>query len=153
MLVVVIFVGTLLGVAVAGLPDRRKDDAPLAVQTTTPSTTVPTTVPVTTSTTTPPPPTRAPSELTVATINASGVSGAAARLAARLRDEGYDVRTPTSRRTQATSALVFRPGLDAEARVMASIVGLDPLTIEPSESPPGEADLAVIIGEDLASRS
>ena len=147
----VVFVGALLGVAVAGLPDRRKD-APLPVRTATPSTTVATTLPVTTSTT-PPPSTRAPRELTVATINASGVAGAAARLAARLTEQGYDVGTPTSRRVQSTSALVHRPGFDAEARAIASLVGLDPSTIEASEAPPAEADVAVIIGEDLASRT
>ncbi len=146
----VVFVGALLGVAVAGFPNREKD-TPLAVRTTTPSAEVTTTVLATTTTTTaPPPPTRAPNELKVATVNASGVSGAAARLAARLKEQGYDVGTPISRRAQATSSLVYRPGLDAEARALATIVGLDPSKIEAAESPPGEADLAVIIGEDSA---
>jgi LytR cell envelope-related transcriptional attenuator len=149
--VVVIFVGALLGVAVAGFPDRRKD-APLALRTTVPSTTVATTVPVTTSTTSPPPSTRAPGEIRVLTINASGVTGAAARLAERLGSEGYDVGEPVSRAVQETSALLHRPGFDAEARSLASSLGLDPSVLEPTESPPGEADLVVVIGRDLADR-
>lgn len=154
---VVIFVGALLGVAVAGLPDRRKD-APLVVRTTTPPTAVETTVPdttvlVTTSTTSPSPPsTRAPAEVSVATINASGVSGAAARLAARLRSDGYEVGEPTSRRVQETSALLHRPGFDAEALALASSLGLDPSVLEPTEAPPAGADLVVVVGQDLAPR-
>ena len=150
-----VFVGALLGLAVAGLPDRRKD-APLAVQTTATSTTGAATAPLTTPVTTPtapaPPSTRAPGELRVATINASGVAGAAARLATRLESEGYDVGEPTSRRVQDASALLHRPGLDAEARALASGLGLDPSVAEPTESPPAEADLVVIIGGDLAAR-
>jgi LytR cell envelope-related transcriptional attenuator len=153
---VVIFVGALLGVAVAGLPDRRKD-APLVVRTTTPPTTVgttvlETTVPATTPTTLPPPSTRAPGEVQVATINASGMAGAATRLAARLRSDGYEVGEPTSRRVQETSALLHRPGFDAEALALASSLGLDPSVLEPTEAPPAGADLVVVVGQDLAPR-
>ena len=148
---VVIFVGALLGVAVAGFPDRSKD-APLALRTTVPSTAPATTVLVTTSTTSPPPPTRSPGEIRVLTINASGVGGAAARLGERLGADGYDVGTPVSRPVQDTSALLHRPGFDAEARSLASSLGLEPSVLEPTESPPGDVDLAVVIGRDLADR-
>jgi len=152
--VVVIFVGALLGVAVAGFPDRGKD-APLALRTTVPSTsvtTVATTVPVTTSTTAPPPPTRGPGEISVLTVNASGAVGAGARLAERLAAEGYDVGRPVSRAVQDTSTVLHRPGFDAEARALATGLGLDPSVLEPTESPPGEADVVVVIGRDLAAR-
>jgi hypothetical protein len=153
---VVIVVGVLLGIAVAGFPDRGKD-APLALRTTVPSTTVVvtvpvTTVPVTTPPTAPPPPTRAPAEVSVLTVNASGAAGAAARLAERLGSEGYDVGEPVSRAVQDTSTLLHRPGLDGEARALAASLGLDPSVLEPTESPPGEADLVVVIGRDLAPR-
>ena len=146
-----VFVGALLGVAVAGLPDRGQD-APLALRTTVPPTTVETTIPVTTTTTSPPPATRAPAEVKVLTLNASGVSGAAARLTERLRSDGYDVGAPASRPVQETSALLHRPGFDAEARAVATSLGLEPSLLEPTESPPGEVDLVVIIGQDLAAR-
>jgi LytR cell envelope-related transcriptional attenuator len=148
---VVIFVGALLGVAVAGLPDRRKD-APLALPTTTPPTTTETTVLVTTSTTPPPPRTRAPGEIKVAAINGSGVTGAAARLSARLESDGYVVGEPTSRRVQETSSVLHRPGFDAEALALASSLGLDPSVLEPTEAPPAGADLVVVVGQDLAPR-
>ena len=148
---VVIFVGALLGIAVAGFPDRGKD-APLALPTTVPSPTVVTTVPVTDARTAPPPPTRAPGEISVLTVNASGAAGAAARLAERLGSEGYDVGQPVSRAVQDASTLLHRPGFDTEARALASSLGLDPSLLEPTESPPGEADLVVVIGRDLAAR-
>lgn len=148
---VVIFVGALLGVAVAGLPDRRKD-APLALRTTVPSTTATTTAPVTTPSTSAPPSTRAPSEIKVLAVNASGAAGAAARLVTRLGADGYEVGEPMSRAVQETSTLLHRPGFDAEARALATSLGLDPSVLEPTESPPGEADLVVFIGKELAPR-
>lgn len=151
---VVIVVGALLGLAVAGLPDRSKDE-PLGIQTSAPPTTVaPTapTVPLTTTTTSPPPATRAPSELKAVAINASGVAGAGARLTERLESEGYDAGQPTSRRVQAASAVLHRPGLDSEARALAASLGIGASALEPTEAPPDDADLAVIIGEDVGSR-
>ena len=148
---VVVVVGALLGLAVAGLPDRGKD-APLAVQTTAPATTAMGTVPVITSSTSPPPATRGRGDLKVVAINASGVAGAGARLTARLQSEGYGVGEPASRRVQQASAVLHRPGLDAEARALATSLGLDPSVVEATDAPPGEADLAVIIGGDLAPR-
>ena len=149
-----VVVGALLGLAVAGLPDRSKDE-PLAVQSTAPATTVaPTapTVPLTNATTSAPNPSRAPGGLKVVAINASGVAGAGARLTERLEAEGYDAGEPTSRRVQEGSALLHRPGLDAEARALATSLGLDASVLEATEAPPAESDLAVIIGVDLASR-
>jgi LytR cell envelope-related transcriptional attenuator len=151
---VVLFVGALLGIAVAGLPDRSKDP-PLVVRTTAPSTT-PTTILFTTSsstaTTSPPPSTRPPGQIKALTVNASGVTGAAARLAERLGADGYDVGEPVSRPVQDTSALLHRPGFDAEARALAASLGLDQSVLEPTDAPPGEADLVVVIGRDLAAR-
>ncbi|HWC12496.1 MAG TPA: hypothetical protein VG455_14895, partial [Acidimicrobiales bacterium] len=59
---------------------------------------------------------------------------------------------PTSRRVQDASAVLHRPGLDAEARALASSLGLDASVLEATEAPPGEVDLAVVIGGDLAPR-
>lgn len=138
----------------AGLPDRHKDP-PLVLQTTVPSTTALTTLPgtaaATTPTTAPPAATRPPAEIKALTINASGVAGAAARLAERLGADGYVVDAPVSRAVQETSSLLHRPGFDAEARALASSLGLDQSVLEPTESPPAEADLVVVIGRDLAA--
>ncbi|HYX44085.1 MAG TPA: LytR C-terminal domain-containing protein [Acidimicrobiales bacterium] len=148
---VVVFVGALLGVAVAGLPNRRQD-ARLALRTTVPSTAAETTVRVATSTTSAAASTRPPGRLKVLTVNASGAAGAAARLAARLAADGYDVGEPASRPVQETSTVLHRPGFDAEAGVLAASLGLAPATLEATGSPPAEADLVVVIGRDLGPR-
>ena len=152
----IVFVGSLLGLAVAGLPSRR-EDAPLSVQTAT--SVLPTT------TTTGPPATTAPSSsaavrepaaLKVTAFNSSSVTGAATRMGARLRSLGYVVQPPgPDRRPQDASVVMFKSGLDAEARALASSLGIDGGSVQPMEAPVaavGETDLAVLVGTDQARR-
>ena len=153
--IVIIFVGGLLGLAIAGLPSRH-EDAPLAVQTET-STPASSTTVAPTTTAAPGPAARPPAEVKVTAINASSVPGTAGRISTRLKSLGYNVLPPSADRTaQPNSVVMYRGGREAEARALASSLGLDAgavAAIDPvvqAMSP--EADLAVLVGEELARR-
>ena len=152
--VVILSVGTLLGLAIAGLPLRR-DDAPLAVQAGSSTTVGPTTTAA--PTTTSPPATRGPAQVKVTAVNASGVRGTAGRMSTRLRSLGYDVLPASAdRAAQAASVVMYRAGNEAEARALASGLGLEPaavVAIDPAvQAKAPETDLAVLVGDDLAPR-
>jgi len=169
---VIVFVGSLLGLAVAGLPSRR-EDAPLSVQTATSTvaSTTATAPPATPATTAPPPPAtpattapppsaaaRNPADLKVRAFNSSSVTGAATKMGARLKSLGYVVVTPGPDRKppQDASVVMYRDGLEAEARALASSLGLDAGVVTPIEAPVaavGETDLAVLVGSELARRT
>lgn len=159
--VVVIFLGGLLGLAVAGFPSRRHD-APLTVRSS-PTTTVAVAVAtVPESTTTPRATTtqtslRAPADVRVMAINASSVAGSAARVGARIKSLGWSVLPPgADRKVQDTSVVMYRAGYDGEARSLASALGLDPAGIAAVDAvvtAAGDTDLAVVIGDDLAKRT
>lgn len=153
---VIVFVGSLLGLAVAGLPSRR-EDAPLSLQTAT--STVPsvtTSAPPATTTPLPPAPVREPATLKVTAFNSSSVTGAATKMGARLRALGYVVQPPGPDRLPLDpSAVMYRSGLEAEARALASSLGLDAGVVAPIEAPVaavGDTDLAVLVGSELARR-
>lgn len=152
----IVFVGSLLGLAVAGLPSRRQD-APLSVQTATSSTTT-TATPLATVPTVPETTVvlRGPGELRVTAFNTSTVTGAATRMGTRLKSLGYVLQPPgPDRKPQDSSVVMFQSGLEAEARALASSLGLAADTVRPIEGPVaavGETDLAVIVGNDLARR-
>jgi hypothetical protein len=149
--VVIVFVGGLLGLAIAGFPSRR-EDAPLRVQTATTTTAGPTTAaPTTTSA----PAARPPAGVKVTSFNASRVRGTAGRMNTKLKSLGYNVLPPSADRTpQATSVVMFRAGNEAEAKALAGSLGLDPkavAAIEPSvQAMAPETELAVLVGDDLA---
>ena len=158
--IVIIFVGGLLGLAIAGLPSRH-EDAPLAVQTATSipasSTTVASAAGAPTTTAAPGPAARPPAEVKVTALNASRVPGTAGRISTRLKSLGYNVLPPSADRTaQPDSVVMYRGGREAEARALASSLDLDAgavAAIDPvvqALSP--EADLAVLVGEELARR-
>jgi hypothetical protein len=157
--ILVVFVGLLLGLAVAGFPSRHRD-APLAVQTETSlPATASTLVVVTTTPATAPAPTpaavRAPAEVRVTAVNASKVAGTAGRGGARLKSQGYAVQSPSpDRRPQDTSVVMYRPGFENEARALASNLELDGSAVAAMDASASKAnvDLAVVIGNDLAGR-
>lgn len=153
---VIVFVGSLLGLAVAGLPSRR-EDAPLSVQTA--STVATSTTTITPRTTAAPPPTtagRRPAELKVTAFNSSSVPGAATKMGARLKSLGYVVQPPgPDRKPQDQSVVMYRSGLEPDARALASSLGLDAGVVKPIEPPVaavGDTDLAVLVGTELARR-
>lgn len=149
---VIVFVGSLLGLAVAGFPSRS-EDAPLSVQTVT--TTAPSTTTTPTTTAAPPSPAaRQSGEIKVTAINSSTVTGAATKIGARLKSLGYVVQPPgADRKPQDSSVVMYREGLEAEGRALASSLGLDAKAIQPMAAPlrgARETDLAVLVGTDLA---
>ena len=157
----IVAVGTLLGLAIAGLPSRQ-EDAPLAVQTAT-SVAVSTTAAV--NQTAPPPPpapaapsARPPGQVRVTAFNSSSLPGTAGRLSTKLKSLGYNVLPPSADRSpQPASVVMHRPGFDGEARALASALGLDAGTVRAIEpavtSLAPETDLAVLVGEELAKRT
>ncbi|MFN2606424.1 MAG: LytR C-terminal domain-containing protein [Acidimicrobiales bacterium] len=161
---VVVAVGAILGLAVAGLPSRHHD-APLTVRSDPsstagvgagpmPTTRAPTTAPPTNA---PPTSVRAPADVRVVTVNASSVAGSAGRVGTRIRSMGWNVLPPgPDRRPQSASVVMYRSGFDGEARALATALGVDPTAIavaDASTAAAGDADLAVVIGDDLAKRS
>ena len=153
--IVIIFVGGLLGLAIAGLPSRQ-EDRPLAVQTAT-STIATTTTLAPAATSTQGPTARPPAEVKVTALNASAVPGTAGRISTRLRSLGYNVLPPSADRSaQPTTVVMHRAGREAEARALASSLALDAgavRAIDPTvQALSPEADLAVLVGEDVARR-
>ncbi|HEV3401213.1 MAG TPA: LytR C-terminal domain-containing protein [Acidimicrobiales bacterium] len=151
--VVIVVVGGLLGLAIAGLPSRR-EDAPLRVQTATTTVVVGSTAPPAPSTSAPPA-VRRPADVRVTAFNASRVRGTAGRMSTKLKSLGYNVLPASADRTpQATSVVMFRGGSEAEARALAGSLGLDAgavAAIDPAvQATAPETELAVVVGDDLA---
>ncbi|HEX9260534.1 MAG TPA: LytR C-terminal domain-containing protein [Acidimicrobiales bacterium] len=91
----------------------------------------------------------------VLVANGSGVSGAAARVSAGLKDKGYNVLPPTNAKQTGlpTSTVYYQPGYEAQAGQVAQSLGAT--TTAAMTSPPpvaalGEADVLVVVGKDLA---
>jgi len=161
---VIVVVGGVLGLAVSGFPSRT-DDAPIKVQavastststsmvkvvTTVTTVTTPATTAVTTAV-------RSPADVRVTVLNASVVSGSATRVGTVVKALGYSLKAPgADRKAQDTSVVMYRSGYDNEARALATALGLDPGVVAPLDIggvPPGAADLAVLVGTDLAKRT
>ncbi|MDQ4098708.1 MAG: LytR C-terminal domain-containing protein, partial [Actinomycetota bacterium] len=138
--VVVAVLGTIIGVAIAGFPDRSTDP-PLRLS---PGgappdqdafVTGPPVVDGATSTSTT---RRSPRDVRVLTVNASQVPGAARRVGTRLQEAGYAVAPPVPDQRRFEQSFVrYRPGSEAEAATVATMVGVDaeavgPLSTEPS---------------------
>lgn len=153
---IVVF-GGLLGLAVAGFPSRESDQ-PLEVRSqpaasTSTSTSAPTT---SAPASTPPTSLRPAGDVRVMVFNASDVTGVATRVGARLKAQGWDVGSPgAGRPAQNNSIVMYRADFDDEARSLAgglalptsAVVALDTAVVSP-----GDADLAVIVGDELAER-
>jgi len=159
--IVIVVVGGVLGLAVAGFPSR-KDDAPIKVQavaTTSTSTSVVKVVTTVTTVTTTPVTTavRSPAEVRVTVLNASVVSGSATRVGTVVKSLGYNLKAPRAdRKAQDTSVVMYRPGYDNEARALATALGLDPgvvAALDVGIVSPDATDLAVLVGTELARRT
>jgi LytR cell envelope-related transcriptional attenuator len=108
----------------------------------------------TTASTQPP---RQPSEVSVRVLNASGVSGAAGQKSDVLAQGGYQVveagNAPEGT-DPATTVVLFAPGYDQEAVMVAQALGSNPSSVAALTDPPqvetGGAQIVVILGTDLA---
>lgn len=120
------------------------------------STTVP--VPAETSApTTAVPAVRTPASVHVIAFNASTVAGSAGRISAKLKSQGYAVGPPGPDRTppKDASVILYRPGFAAEAAELVATLGLDDSAAQAAEATStgwGEAEVAVVIGNDVARR-
>jgi cytoskeletal protein RodZ len=107
----------------------------------------------TTTTTTP------PSKVPVVVANASGINGAAAAVTAQLKPDGWALLPPTNASAEVTASHVyyvagFKPEADAIAsslQLPATSVG--PYTTAAPISSIGTADVAVVVGPDLADKT
>jgi hypothetical protein len=93
----------------------------------------------------------------VIAFNASAVPGSAGRLSTLLKGQGYAVAPsgPDKKPARESSAVMYRPGFDSEAKALASTLGLNPSATQAAESAPGgwgSAEVAVVIGNDVARR-
>jgi hypothetical protein len=78
-------------------------------------------------------------------------------MTARLRTLGYNVLPASADRSaQPNSVVMYRAGNEAEARALATSLGLDPgpvAAIDPDvQAMAPETELAVLVGDDLARR-
>ena len=143
-------VGVVVGLAIGGLPGGSRD-APLPAGEDAPVTAPPETAGTA-------PAVRPPANVRILALNASPVGGAAGRVGARLSDAGYDVLPPLDNpRREGTASVLYRPTFQAEAGVVASLVGLGPDAVKPAggavpPGPGGPPDVVVVVGEDLAGR-
>jgi dienelactone hydrolase len=108
--------------------------------------------PETTTTTTAPAGPRAPAELAVLVLNATGKNNQAKPMAERLAVVGYRTLTPGNAAQRPDSAVLCRPGLDREATALVAATGL-PATVQALDAAAAagmdgaaEADCVVIIG-------
>jgi hypothetical protein len=108
------------------------------------------------------PPPRAPSEVKVLPVNASGVAGIGGKTGDKLRSNGYAntlaAVNSTSDSPSATTTVAYAPTAAADAVLVAGVLGLQPAAVvKPLENPPVAqdelrgADVVVIIGTDLAA--
>jgi hypothetical protein len=151
LLVVAVVLGIILLHSGSGDPYTR------ALRTTATAGTSVTTVPVATTLTVP---LRAPADVKVLPANGTGTAGAAGRTGDKLKAAGYNVfaATNTSKQPVSSSAVYFKPGLEREARVIATLLALPDSTVQPMPAPPPvpdpkDADVVVVVGPDLAGKS
>jgi len=80
--------------------------------------------PTTTTVTTAPPGPRAPADLAVLVLNATGKNAQAKPMADRLAVVGYRTLTPGTASRRPDSVVLCRPGLDREATALVAATGL-----------------------------
>jgi hypothetical protein len=100
-------------------------------------------------------PIRAPGEITVQVLNASGVSGAARGLSDQITQASYITVEPgNAPETRDVTAVLFIDGFDREAANLATQIGAAADQVLPvAQAPgvnPGEAQLIVLLGTDKA---
>ena len=100
-----------------------------------------------------------PADVKVLVLNAvdpkKTVSGPAA---AQLKTAGYTQASPRDARQQASTAVYFTSGYDADAAMIATALHLSPATVQPLPSPPppqigdvSSANVVVVVGPDAAT--
>src|SRR5436309_10784032 len=151
LLVIAVVLGIVLLHSGSGDPYTRSLRATGSVRTPVPSLPVATTVTVAL---------RAPAEVKVLPANGTGASGAAGRTGDKLKAAGYNVlaATNTAKQPLSSSAVYFKPGLEREARVVATLLALPDSTVQAMPTPPPvpdpkDADVVVVVGPDLAGKS
>lgn len=146
---VVAVIAILASVVLGGGSDSKAAPPPTTRAST--STTVTTIAPTTTVATTPP---RPPSQVTVAVLNASGVSGAATTTANTLKALGYKISGAGNATSQAGTVVECATGFESEAAALAASVG-GGATIAALPTPPptgaGTANCVVILGTATSS--
>jgi hypothetical protein len=109
--------------------------------------------PTTTTTTTP------PNKVPVAVANASGVTGAAAKISTQLATGGWDMLAPeNATKDVTTSSVYFVAGFQPEAEIIATSLHLPASAVAPYTtavpiSSIGTAEVVVVIGPDLADKT
>jgi len=114
----------------------------------------------TTSSTEPPPEPHNPAEVAVLVANGTGgqVSGAAGRIAERLKPENYILKPSTNATAAAEASMVYyQPEYEADARAIAGIFtpapGVQPMPEQPPVADLQGAHILVVVAADLAARS
>ena len=104
-------------------------------------------------------PVRNPGDIKVLPANGTTVSGAGLATFNRLKAAGYDVLAASNTDSPAsTSNVLFNPGFDREARVLAQLLGLPDSAVQAMPTPPpvGDtrgADVIGVVGPDLARQN
>lgn len=90
-------------------------------------------------------------------FNSSDVTGAATRVGARIRAKGWNLKTPgADHKPQGNSVVMYRAGYDNEARSLAAELELEAGSVVPLDTAivsASDADLAVLVGNELAKRT
>lgn len=111
----------------------------------------PTSVPTTTTV-----PARAPKDVKVIIANASDVSGAAGNVKKVLDPAGYNVLAPSNATKVAESSVFHTAGFEADARAVATALGLPATVVKALPAPPPfdtkGANVAVVIGADSGTK-
>jgi hypothetical protein len=109
--------------------------------------------PTTTITTTP------PNKVPVVVANASGVTGAAAKISTQLATGGWDLLAPVNAtKDVTTSSVYYVAGFQPEAAIIATSLHLPASAVAPYTtavpiSSVGTAEVVVVVGPDLADKT
>ena len=144
----------------SGLTPETPTTSPSGGASTTPGTTTPGTVTTLAPTTSEPDPgsqTRPPAEVNALVLNGGGPIGAAAATTKVLGGAGYQTGSAANAndRTTATTQVFFAEGYEAEAKVVAQLLGKDASVVSAMPDPvpgPGadSANVLVVLGKDAA---
>jgi LytR cell envelope-related transcriptional attenuator len=153
LIVLVVFVAVTVLVLSDIHPAATKTASGSTATTTTTTTTTRPTHPTTTTTTIP------PNKVPVVVANASGVTGAAAKISSQLATGGWDMLAPVNATSEVTtSSVYFVAGFQSEAEIIASSLHLAASAVAPYTtavpiSSIGTADVVVVAGPDLADKT
>lgn len=89
---------------------------------------------------------RAPADVRVLVVNASGRSGVAGEMTKRLEVVGYPALEPGNAALRPATTVGCREGFEREAEALVSATGLDAQLADPGDLLPTDADCVVVIG-------